>query len=260
MEVELRELKNGKLRFLLKGTTPAFANSIRRTILQGVPVMAIDELEVLSNDSVISDEILAHRLGQLPLKTPNGYLLPSECDCREGRCANCSVTLNLKAEGPGVVRAKDLDSSDPKARPVQEDSPIARLGDGQRLEFSAYARLGFGKEHPNWQPAVASYKYMPIIDINQDARNNWEKCTEACPEDILEEQDGELKVTNLEKCTICQACAEACPDAIKVEGDSTQFLFEVESSGAMSPEKTTQKALEILKEKCEDFSEQVEQF
>ncbi len=260
MELELRESDGDVLRFLLSGVTPAFANSIRRTIVQGLPVMAINEAEVSRNDSVVSDEVLAHRLGQMPLSTPDGYLLPSECDCRGGRCENCSVTFSLSVEGPGVVRADDLESSDPDVRPVHDDAPIMRLGEGQRLEFEAIARLGFGEEHPNWQPAIASYKYLPIINIDQEARDDWEKCVEICPEDILEEEDGELIVTDVEKCTMCEACAEECPEAIEIDGDPSKYIFRIETTGSIPPEEMVIQAINILKEKCEDFSEQVEKF
>lgn len=259
MKVELRKLEDGYLEFLLTGVTPAFANSLRRAILQGVPVMAIDEVEISSNDTVMSDEILAHRLGQLPLTTPEGYLLPSECDCREGRCAKCSVNLTLAVEGPKLVRAGDLDSSDPEVSPVQEESSVVRLDKDQKLEFTAIARLGFGRKHANWQPAIASYKYMPVVEVDQGVRDSWKECVEVCPEDILEESDGELKVMDIEKCTMCEACAEACPDAIDVSGDQSKFIFKIESTGTMSPEKITKKAIDILKDKSIEFSEKVEE-
>lgn len=258
MEVEIRDSEDETLRFIISGTNPAFANSIRRTILQEVPVMAIDEVEVVANDSVMDDEILAHRLGQMPLTTPEGYLLPSKCDCRKGRCSNCSVDLTLEAEGPGVVRAGDMKSSDTEVVPVQDKSPVARLGEGQSLKFTAIARLGFGKDHANWQPAVASYKYMPIINIDQEARDDWEECVDACPKDILEESDGELNVTDLEECTMCEACVEVCPDAIEVDGDPTKFIINVESTGAMSPERVVRDALEVLSDKCKEFSEKTD--
>lgn len=258
MELELREQEDRVLKFLLSDTTPAFANSIRRTILQRIPVMAIDEVEITSNDSVMADETLAHRLGQTPLTTPEGYLLPSECDCREGRCANCSVDFTIKTEGPEVIRIGDLESSDPEVAPVQEDSPVVRLAEGQKLEFTAIARLGFGKEHSNWQGAIASYKYFPIVEIDQEARDDWEECVEACPEAILEEEDGELKVIDIEKCTMCKACADACPEAIEIDGDPTKFIFRVESTGTMLPKRIVKKALEVLKEKCDEFSEKME--
>ncbi len=260
MEVELRKSQDGVLKFLLKGVTPAFANSIRRTILQGVPIMAIDEVEIEKNDSVMSDEILAHRLGQIPINTPEGYLLPSECDCREGRCPNCSIDLSLQVEGPAVIRAEDLEPSDPEASPVQDSSPITRIDEGQEIELNAVARLGFGEEHANWQPAIASYKYMPVIDIDQDARDDWGPCVEACPEDILKAEGGELVVTDIEKCTMCEACSDACPEAIDVGEDSSQFIFRVESTGSMSPERLVSESIEILKGKCEEFTEQMDRF
>lgn len=258
MELELRELKNGTLKFLLSGATPAFANSIRRTILQEVPVMAVDEVEITANGSVLNDDVLAHRLGQMPLTTPEGYLLPSECDCREGRCSNCSVDLTLDAEGPKLVRASDVESSDPEVAPVGSDAPLVRLGEGQNVKFTAIARLGLGEDHANWQPAVASYKYMPVINVDQEAREDWGKCVDACPVDILKVEDGELKVEDVEECTMCGACVEACPDAIEVEGDPTKFIFKVESTGAMPPERIVRESIDVLMDKCDQFSEKME--
>lgn len=259
MDFELKENGDEVLKFVLKDANPAFANSIRRTLLKGIPVMAIDEVEFAENDSVMADEILAHRLGQMPLNSPEGYLLPSECDCREGRCENCSVSFTLEAEGPGVVRAGDMESSDIEVSPVQEDAPVVRLGEGQELKFTAIARLGFGDEHANWQPAIASYKYMPEIDIDQEARDDWTECVEACPRDVFVEEDGELKIVDLEECTMCGACVEACPDAIEVGGDETQFIFRVESTGSISPQRALMEAIEVMKEKSDEFSEKVEE-
>lgn len=258
MELEIREMGDENLRFFISGVTPAFVNSIRRTILQEVPVMAVDEVDFAENDSMMDDEVIAHRLGQMPLTTPEGYLLPSECDCRRGRCSNCSVELTLEAEGPTVARAGDMDSSDPEVVPVQQNAPIVRLKEGQRINMTGIARLGFGEDHANWQPAVASYKYLPVIEIDQDARGDWEECVKACPKNILKVEDGELGVTDREECTLCMACTEACPDAIQVSGDPSKFIFKIESTGCMSPERILKKSIEVLKDKCEQFSEGVE--
>lgn len=258
MELEFKELKEDSLKFVLSDVEPSFANSIRRVILQGVPVMAIDEVEIVANDSVMSDEILAHRLGQIPLSTPDGYLLPSECDCREGRCPNCSVTLSLVVEGPGAVRAEDLESTDPEVRPVQDKAPLVRLEEGQKLRFDAIARLGFGRDHANWQSAIASYKYMPVLDIDQDARDDWTPCIEACSQDILKEENGELVVTDIEDCTMCGACSDICPEAIEVSGDSSTFIFRVESTGSLDPKEAVRNSLDVLGGKCDEFVEKLD--
>lgn len=260
MEIELRDSGEEEIEFLISGTNPAFVNSIRRTILQKVPVMAVDEVEVMVNDTVMGDEVIAHRLGQIPLNTPEGYLLPSECDCRKGRCPNCSVDLDLEMiEGPAVVRAKDLDPSDTKVTPVNGETPIVRLGEGQRLKFTGIARLGFGKDHANWQAAIASYKYLPKIEIDQEAWDDWEECANSCPKDVFEVEDGELKVVDLEECTLCNSCVETCPEAIEVEGDETKFIFTIESTGAMSPDRILKESLEIMRDKCTEFNEKLDE-
>lgn len=261
MELEIREFENDRLRFLLLGANPAFVNSLRRAILQEIPIMAVDEVDFISNDSVMDDEILAHRVGQVPLSTPEGYRLPRECDCRDGRCSNCSVSLTLEAEGPGLIESGALESSDLEVVPVSDSIPLTRLDEGQKLEFEAIARLGFGRDHANWQPALASYKYMPIFGWREGDCTECGDCVEACPPDLLEIVDKKVRITELGDCTMCDACAEACPEgAIDVSHDSSKFLFKIDSFGCMSPMRILEKAAEVLEGKCQDFVERMDRF
>lgn len=56
------------MEFDLVGIQPAFANAFRRLMLSEVPSMAIEKVIVVNNTSLLQDEILAHRLGLIPLK------------------------------------------------------------------------------------------------------------------------------------------------------------------------------------------------
>ena len=79
--MEVRVLENekddGKVSFIIKDTNAAFANALRRIIIEEVPTMAIEEVEFRKNNSILYDEIIAHRMGLITLKTDlKSYNLP----------------------------------------------------------------------------------------------------------------------------------------------------------------------------------------
>lgn len=259
MEIEMRECEGDEARFLISDTNPAFVNSLRRAIIQEIPVMAIDEIDFVSNDSVMDDEMLAHRLGQIPLRFPEGYRLPKECDCADGRCPKCSAKLSLKMRGPCSVQSGDLEPSDQEVVPVDDLILITRLGEGEKLEFTAVARLGFGKEHADWQPALAAYQYMPIFNLDEEVCEGHGDCVDACSVNILELEDDKVRILDVEKCILCKACVEACPeDAIKIDHDSSKIIFKVESFGGMSPEDLFERAAEVMRDKNEEFAKKAD--
>ena len=104
MKLEILELSDRKAKFILSEVTPAFANALRRAMLSDIPKMAIDYVDIYDNTSVIFDEMLAHRMGLIPIKTNLGmYNLPDKCECNGAGCALCQVTFTLSAEGPCMV-------------------------------------------------------------------------------------------------------------------------------------------------------------
>ena len=145
----------------LEGVDRSYANAVRRFCISEVPSMAIDDIVILENSSVLYDEILAHRLGMVPLRTDlERYVLPDRCDCGNPLgCQKCRVLLVLDAtakERPRTVVSGDLVSEDREVCPVNPNIPIVKLAVGQSVKLEAYARLGRGKEHAKWQPATAS--------------------------------------------------------------------------------------------------------
>ena len=46
----------------------AFCNALRRTLISGVATIVIDTVCIKENDSSLSDEMVAHRLGLIPLR------------------------------------------------------------------------------------------------------------------------------------------------------------------------------------------------
>lgn len=68
MTIKVEKLDSLEMEFDLIGVTPAVANAFRRIMISEVPSMAIEKVYIYNNTSIIQDEILAHRLGLIPLK------------------------------------------------------------------------------------------------------------------------------------------------------------------------------------------------
>jgi len=161
ISVEVIESSEEAVKVKIKGIDRTYANAIRRFAISEVPSMAIDEVVILENSSVMYDELLAHRLGLLPLKTDlEKYILPEQCDCRNPLgCSKCRVLLVLDAQARDkvlTVYSGDLVSEDKEIIPVTDKIPIVKLAPGQKVKLEAYAKLGRGKEHAKWQPDSAS--------------------------------------------------------------------------------------------------------
>jgi DNA-directed RNA polymerase subunit D len=161
VSIDVIESDPTRLRIRLKGIDRSYANAIRRMAISQVPTMAIDDVVILENSSVMFDELVAHRLGLIPLKTDLGrFNLPEDCDCKSPLgCQKCRVLLVLDAESTDKVRtvsSADLVSEDPETKPISDTIPIVKLAPGQKIKLEAYARLGKGSEHAKWQPTSAS--------------------------------------------------------------------------------------------------------
>jgi len=266
VETEILEKTDDYIRFIVKGVDVPLVNALRRIMLTEVPAMAIDELVILENSSMLNDEILAHRMGLIPIKTDlDSYNLPEECSCKsEFGCNLCRLTLTLEAEATeetATVYSRDLKSENLDVTPVSEKIPIVRLAPEQKIKLEAYARLGKGKAHARWQPvSMCTYKYLPQVKIDLERCNACAECVELCPERVLVDMEGGIKTQNMIECTLCMDCVKACPQnppAVEISWDKEAFVFEIESTGALPAERIMLEALKILDKKIKDLSDQL---
>ena len=260
------EKDDKNMRLLIREVDVPFMNALRRIVIAEVPCMAIDEVVIIESSSILQDEIIAHRLGLIPLKTDlDGYNLPEECPCKsEFGCNLCRVTLTLDAEareGTRTVYSSELTSENPEIIPVSEKIPIIKLSKGQKLRLEAYARLGIGKIHAKWQPvSMCTYKFFPKIEVSSKSCDACGKCVEICPRKVLSKTDNKIEVRDLMACTLCQDCFNACPQnppAIEVNWEEDTFIFSLESTGALSTEKIMKEAIKILDEQLKQFESQI---
>jgi len=267
MMVRILDLDDEKIRFILDGVDVAFANALRRAMISDVPCMAIDDLFIFDNSSVVHDEVLAHRIGLMPLKTDlDNYVLPEECECQsELGCDKCRVVLTLDVEtetGTRTVVSGDFVSVDPNVVPTSQDIPLTKLAPNQAVRIEAYARLGTGKIHAKWQPvSEAIYQHVAEIEIDDERCTACAECVKACPSDVFEIEGGKLTIVDVNACILCGDCVKACPvePSALTQGVSVDsFLFTVESTGCLPPEKIVSEAGRILVAKLDEFSEKIE--
>ncbi|CAM8998568.1 unnamed protein product [Rhodiola kirilowii] len=67
-KIEVIRLTDEDMEFDMIGIDPSIANAFRRILIAEVPTMAIEKVLVADNTSEIHDEVLAHRLGLIPIK------------------------------------------------------------------------------------------------------------------------------------------------------------------------------------------------
>ena len=168
--IKILESSDSHVKLLLKGIDRVYANALRRFAISEVPCMAIDEIVIHDNSSVLYDEILAHRLGLIPLTTDlEGYILPQDCDCKTSLgCTKCRVLLVLDAVATDEVKtiySGDLVSEDTRVKPYVDNIPIIKLAPSQKIKLEAYAKLGKGRHHAKWQPVTIS----TLTDTDNDS-------------------------------------------------------------------------------------------
>lgn len=250
MKVEILHKSQDELNFVIDGIDVTMANTLRRIMFAEIPIMAVKEVEFKKNNSALYDEILAHRIGLVPLTTDlKSYNLPSECKCDREGCALCQVHLSISATGPCSVYSKDLKSTDPKIVPAIGDLPLVELMNGQKLEFVATAVLGFGKDHVKHSAGHVYYKGYPELNIT--GQSKVKEVMKLCG-DVLKESGKRLEITDFKKWN--DAHEQFCEECnVNITYSDTKFIFFIESWGQLKPETIFLKALEIFDKKLSTF-------
>lgn len=169
-----------------------------------VPSVAIESVTFMNNTSIIQDEVLAHRLGLVPLmvdpdklewfkKDAEVKLNPETGEEIPASNETNTIAFHLKVEctrnpkaRPGatdpnelyigsMVYASDLKFAGSSEQALQlggvptalnPDIVLAKLRPGQEIDLYAHAILGRGNDHAKFSPvATASYRLMPLIEI-----------------------------------------------------------------------------------------------
>ena len=266
MQIEIASLDDTLARFTLSGSSPGFANAFRRAMIGEVPTLAIEDVRIYDNTSALFDEMLAHRLGLIPIKTDlTSYTTQENCTCGGAGCPGCISTFTLSVEGPKTVVSSDLIPQDPKTTPVFDNIPIVKLTKGQKVVIEARAVLNTGREHAKWQPTlVCGYKNYPVVAIS-DACDACGMCVDECPRGVLAAKGKKVEVVDgkLPDCSMCRLCERACmasgigeEPAIRISAEPDRFIFVVESDGSLPVKEIMERALMYIKKQSEELDHQ----
>jgi DNA-directed RNA polymerase subunit D len=263
MEIDVKENNENEMVFVLDGVDLAFANAIRRIGMMEVPKIAIEYVNVIKNDSRMFNEVLAHRLGLIPIVSDTEAieaLIPhDECDCKdngEDYCSRCSVSFTLNKtwddlskdenrdeDTHRIIYSKDLLSNDSKIKPVFDTIPIVKLRENEEINLEAIAMIGKGKDHAKWMPTtVCTYKQYPIISFGKEknlpqvnelklSQKFIDAVTKACPNNVLKfTKEGKPSAKyiekNIENCTLCKSCERESDDKKESENDVINIEYE----------------------------------
>lgn len=254
---EITSIKQDKIKgvFLFEDTDHTYLNTLRRLIINRVPVMAIEEVKFLENGSAMYDEQIALRLGLVPLTTDlESYNLRSKCKCKGEGCARCTLDLTLNKAGPCTVYASDLKSKDPAVKPFYPNIPITKLLEGQTLKFEAKAVLGFGKQHAKFVPGLLFYTGIPKFKV-KDAKEAKKVVEES--KGVLEFDGKKLVLKDYTKSDFALSLLEEHQDAGESEISEKDFIVTIESWGQLILKDMITKTVEIFDEELDELEVEI---
>jgi DNA-directed RNA polymerase II subunit RPB3 len=267
------------IQFQLTPTDVTYVNTLRRVILTEVETVAFrsniledgttTDIKITKNSSPMSNEMLAHRIGLLPIYIAN----PLEWDPESYQF---SLSVSNDSPDPKDIVAADIrvlknrgPTEDPLPVPSTEFFHLdnfsketallavlkGRVGtqEPETLSFEARATVGIGRENAQFIPvSQCSYKYT--LDNDSDRlKEHFEKWLSTykklSPPELesnptkKQELEREFKTMEINRCY-----------KVDERNEPNSFDFIVESVGVLDPIYVVARALQVIQDKCTFYS------
>ncbi|KDR69741.1 hypothetical protein GALMADRAFT_77215 [Galerina marginata CBS 339.88] len=283
LTVKVQRLSQHSIDFDIVGVDASIANAFRRIMIAEVPTVCIEQVFVWNNTTVIADEIMAHRLGLVPLNVDPALMIMKSRDdpptdrntivfhidiaCERNPQApkgstnpneqyinheflSSHLTWTPAGEQEEVFKAK-------KPGPTNGDIVLAKLRPGQQINMELHAVKGAGKDHAKFSPAAtASYRLLPQIKITKpippSKAEKFQKCFSAGVIRI----DGRTREVSVDEQNVRNDIVSRevlrhpeFADSVELSRVRDYFLFNVESEGPYAPERLLPEAIKVMREK-----------
>jgi DNA-directed RNA polymerase subunit L len=271
--------------FQIQNTEVAYVNTLRRMILTGVETLAFNskmndtgattDVKIIANTTPMTNEMLADRIGLLPIAinmetwNPDGWD-KKEFEFRLSMENNTNNSLPIKAEDIEVFRKGTADEGYVKYAPGNKEffHPDPITGDTcllailkakqpnqapQKIEFVAQASVGTGNQHIRWCP-VSQCSYSYTIDTDparqQEYFERWletnKKLSPLALNDDPEKKEAMIREFQTMEVQRCYKRNE--------KGEPTSFDFVVEAIGTLSIFQIVERALYNIEKRCAKYS------
>ena len=263
------------IRFRLDPSHVTYANTLRRTIITDVETVAFasdisedgstKDVSISENSTAMSNEMLAHRIGLLPIHVENPLdwdpekytfklsIVHDSTEQRDVVASDIQVFKNRGAEeDPLPVPSVQFFHPDP----VTHDTSLLAILKGrvgtqepEKLSFVAKATVGTGRQNARFMPVTSRCAYAYTHDDSEDKKKElftaWLTNHKKVSVTDLESNSTRKGELEREFATMeIQRCYKMDPS-----GEPYSFDFIVESIGVLKPTYIVGRAIEILQKK-----------
>ena len=280
--IEIKSKTKEELVFDITGVDPTLVNTLRRIMIAEIPTMAIETVIINQNTSIIPDEVLAHRLGLIPiLADADDFEEKKENeDFNEKNCIKFTLNVKCEKNKNGIINNEQIFSRDlnleflgdqknkfydNKTKKytiglVNDDIYLNKLAPGMEIDLVCYCVKGIGRTHAKWSPVcTAYYKLLNKINIIKEiSGNDAEELKQLCPKGVfIVNKKGNAEVGNIRECTSCRECIrqDKYKDFIELGKIADHYEFHIESVGMYTPESIFFRAINVLKNKIKIWHE-----
>mgnify|MGYP006080558781 FL=1 len=278
MKVKVLKMDDYYAQIEFKDVDYSFVNSVRRSLVSMVPCLALHEIDFhmgslgsyvdeesgdekeYESISAMFNEIIAHRLGMLPVptdkKTVEAFGGTINDDSKQP-----DIMYSLHKQGPCTVYSGDLEpvNGDDSLIIPETNVPLVKLSEGQAILVYAKAKMGVASQHTKWQCAVAPRFYQaPTITVLPGKGSK--AVLDTVGKDKFTKKGTNHVITN--PVVAHQALKdleqlwnnEDAQKAMQVTTKTDHFVFEFETNGAMKADLALQQALKALDTHCNEFA------
>ena len=278
MKVKVLKMDDYYAQIEFKDVDYSFVNSVRRSLVSMVPCLALHEIDFhmgslgsyvdeesgdekeYESISAMFNEIIAHRLGMLPVptdkKTVEAFGGTINDDSKQP-----DIMYSLHKQGPCTVYSGDLEpvNGDDSLIIPETNVPLVKLSEGQAILVYAKAKMGVASQHTKCQCAVAPRFYQaPTITVLPGKGSK--AVLDTVGKDKFTKKGTNHVITN--PVVAHQALKdleqlwnnEDAQKAMQVTTKTDHFVFEFETNGAMKADLALQQALKALDTHCNEFA------